>query len=166
MHHGNILSHVLVRTECQGLFPFSSIWQGIKLRQQFRQMIDGIHALHCRNHGVQWTACMHMHTAHFFFLLWNGHQTAQLELLDYVIEIPGAVIQQRISIPNWIHLHLILLSFINQTVWTWELFWIETRAHLCSTTAYHVDFWHHVYTGHIYTHANSNWWTLKYTKYS
>lgn len=52
MHHGYISSHILVRTACQGLFPLGSMWQGIKLCQQFRPMIDGIQALNCGAHGV------------------------------------------------------------------------------------------------------------------
>lgn len=61
MHHGNISSHVPVRTACQGLFPLSSIWQGIKLRQQFRQMIDGIHALQRSNQGQCARDSLHAH---------------------------------------------------------------------------------------------------------
>lgn len=52
MHHGYISSHILVRTACQGLFPLGSMWQGIRLCQQFRPMIDGIQALNCRVHSV------------------------------------------------------------------------------------------------------------------
>ena len=44
MHRGYISSHVAVRTACQRLLPRGSMWQGVKLPQQFRPMIDGIQA--------------------------------------------------------------------------------------------------------------------------